>query len=93
MWDVRSTVHNLSLEPRKRHALQDDRDLSNLRQDQERLPNVFARLGVRPTHASARHSLGVAERSTYERREQGVLRAEYGGQGAVAYRNFKEPAN
>ena len=69
MWDVCSTVHDLPLEPRKRNALQDDRDLPNLRKDQERLPNVFARPGVRTTNASARHSLGAAERSTDERRE------------------------
>ena len=81
MWDMCSTVHDLPLEPWKRHALQDDRNLSNLRKDQERLSNLFARLGVRTTYASARHGLGAAERSTDERREQGVLRTEYGGQG------------
>ena len=52
MWDMRSAVHNLSLEPWKWHAFQDDRDLSNLCEDQERLSNVSARLGVWPAHAS-----------------------------------------
>ena len=79
MWDVCPTVHDFPLEPRERHALQDYRDLSNLREDQERLSDVFARLGVRTSYASARHSPGAAKRSTHERREQGVLRAEHGG--------------
>jgi len=81
MWDMRSTIHDLSLEPRKRHALQDNSDLPNLRKDQERLSNVFARLGVRAAHPSPRYGFGATERSTDERREQGILRAEYGGQG------------
>lgn len=40
LWDMRSTFHRLPLEPRHRHAIQDDRHLPDVCQSEERLPNV-----------------------------------------------------
>lgn len=43
---MRASFYCLSLEPRLGHALQKDRDLSDVRQGEERLPNVPTRPGI-----------------------------------------------
>lgn len=81
---MRSTLHRFPLESRYRHALQNHRDLPNLCEDQERLPDVLVGSGVRAADASERYGVGVAERGTDERDQQGVLCAEHGYEGVLS---------
>lgn len=59
---MRTAVHRVSLEPRKWHAIQDDSDLSDVRKNQECLPDVLVGLGVWVADAGQRHGFGVAKR-------------------------------
>lgn len=81
MRDLRASVHRLPLEPGRRHALQDDGDLPDLRQDAQRMPDVSPRPRIPPPDAGPRHRARRNERGADERHQSGVLRAEPGDQG------------
>ena len=82
MRNLRASVHRLPLEPGLRHALQNDGDLPDLRQDAQRMPDVSPRPRIPPPDAGPRHRARRDERGADERHQSGVLRAEPGDQGA-----------
>ena len=81
MWCLRSTFHRLPLEPGQRHALQVDRHLPDLRQDQERLPDVSFGSGVWVADAGQGYGACDQVADADERYQQGVFRTEYGWEG------------
>jgi hypothetical protein len=56
-----------------------------MREDQECLSDLSARLGVRTADPSSRYRTSTAERGAHERYQQGVLCTEHGKQGASAF--------
>ena len=84
MRNLRTSVHCLPLEPGRRHALQNDSGLPDLRKDAQRVPDVSPRPRIPPSDAGPRYRAQRDERGTDERDQSGVLRAESGGQGALA---------
>jgi hypothetical protein len=82
MRNLRTSVHRLPLEPRRRYALQDNSDLPDLRQDAQRMPDMSPRPRIPPPDAGPRHRARRHERGADERHQSGVLRAEPGDQGA-----------
>lgn len=67
MRNLRASLHRLSLEPGRGHALQDDGDLPDLRKDAQRVPNVPPRPRVPPPDAGPRHRARRHERGADER--------------------------
>lgn len=55
MRNMRASIHCLPLEPGRRHALQDDGDLPDVRQDAQRVPDVPARSRVPPPNTGPRY--------------------------------------
>lgn len=45
--NLSETVHELPVDARQRNALQEDRGVSDLRKDEEHVPDVFVRSGIR----------------------------------------------
>ena len=70
------------MESRLRHAFQDNRDLPDLREDQERMPDVPAGPRIWAAHASPGHRAAVQVGCAEQRHQQGVLCTEYGVEGA-----------
>lgn len=83
MRNLRTSVHCLPLEPGRRHALQNDGGLPDLRKDAQRVPDVSPRPRIPPSNAGPRYRAQRDERGTDERDQSGILRAESGGQGAL----------
>ena len=67
MRNLRASIHRLSLEPGRGHALQDDGDLPDLRKDAQRVSNVSPRPRVPPPDAGPRHRARRHERGPDKR--------------------------
>jgi hypothetical protein len=81
VWNMCAAVHGLSLESGNWHALQDNRNLSDMRQSQERVSNLLARFGIWSPNTSSRHGTRASKRRAYERHQPRILRTEHGEQG------------
>lgn len=77
-----SSLHCVSLESWCWDALQVDRRLSNLREDQECVSNMSLGSRIRAASSSARYCAWAKERGAKQRGQQGILCAKHGWQGA-----------